>query len=341
MTTIKSRQRRRFIQTGIAALGAAAACPPLGAFGQDKPLIKLRYNEVVRSLLYAPAYVAITNGYFKEAGFDVQLATANGGDKSVAALISDSADIALIGPETAIYVANSDSTTKVRIFCGLTATDGFMLVSRSKIDKFDWSMLKGKEVLGFRPGSTPLLFLEEAMRVNGVNPDTDVKLLNNLAVPARVGAWIAGQGEFAIFIEPDASQLELDGKAYFLASIGGTVGLADYTSFMATDKYLKDNPAIIQGWTDAIYRAQKWTAGASAVDIVKAISGYFPGISQEAMLAAADRYQKLKIWKSSPVIEQKAIERFEDILVHGHVLDDNKRVKFSDLVVTEFAAKAK
>jgi NitT/TauT family transport system substrate-binding protein len=341
MTTIKSPHRRRVIQSGIAAFGAAAIRPSVAAFAQDKPLAKIRYNEVVRSMLYTPAYVAITNGYFKDAGFDVALTTANGGDKSVAALISGSADIALIGPETTIYVANSDSTTKVRIFCGLTATDGFMLVSRTKIDKFDWSMLKGKEVLGFRPGSTPLLFLEEAMRMNGVNPDTDVKLLNNIAVPARVGAWLSGQGEFAIFIEPDASQLELDGKAYFLTSIGGTVGFADYTSFMATDQYLKDNPAIIQGWTDAIYRAQKWTAGASAADIVKAISGYFPGINPQAITAAAERYQKLNIWKSSPVIEPKAIDRFEDILVHGHVLDDAKRVKFADLVVTEFAAKAK
>ena len=75
----------------------------------------------------------------------------------MAALLSDSADIALIGPESAVYVLNSDSPTKVRIFCGLTSTDGFMLVGREKVEKFDWAMLKGKEILGFRPGSTPLL----------------------------------------------------------------------------------------------------------------------------------------------------------------------------------------
>ncbi len=188
----------------------------------------------------------------------------------MAALISGSADIALIGPETAIYVLNSDSSTKARIFCGLTSTDGFMLVGRTKVDKFDWSMLKGKEVLGFRPGSTPLLFFEEAMRMNGVNPETDVKLSNNVAIPARVGSWLAGQNEYAIFNEPEASQLELDGKAYYVASNGATVGFADYTSFMATDKYINDNPTVLQTWTDTIYRAQKWTASASAADIVKA-----------------------------------------------------------------------
>lgn len=333
--------RRSVIQGGLAALGAISASAPVAALAQNKPLVKVRYNEVVHSLLYAPAYVAITKGYFKDAGLDVELTTANGGDKSMAALLSGSADIALIGPETAIYVLNSDSSTKVRIFCGLTATDGFMLVGRTKVAKFDWSMLKGKDILGFRPGSTPLLFFEEAMRMNGVNPDTDVKLVNNVAIPARVGSWLAGQNEYAIFIEPDASQLELDGKAYFLASDGATVGFADYTSFMATDKYIAENPAVLQSWTDAIYRAQKWTATASAADIAQALAGFFPGIAMPALTAAANRYQKLKIWKTSPVIEPKAIDRFQDILVHGHVLDADKRVKFQDLVRTEFAAKAK
>src|SRR4029077_11677948 len=92
--------------------------------------VKIRYNEVVRSILYAPAYVAIAKGYFIEAGLDVTMATAQGGDKSMAALLSGGADLALMGPETAVYVLNSDSPSKARIFCGLTATDGFMLVGR-------------------------------------------------------------------------------------------------------------------------------------------------------------------------------------------------------------------
>jgi NitT/TauT family transport system substrate-binding protein len=332
--------RRFVLRASLAALGMSSVYGPVVALGQSKALVKVRYNEVVRSVMYVPAYVALTKGYFKDAGLDVELTTGNAGDKTMAALLSGSADIALIGPETAIYVLNSDSSTKVRIFCGLTSTDGFLLVGRTKPDKFDWSMLKGKDVLGFRPGSTPLLFFEEAMRINGVDPDTDVKLHNNVAFPARVGSWIAGQNAFGIFNEPDDSQLELDGQGYIVASIGATVGPADYTSFMATDKYIKDNPAVIQSWTDAISRAQKWTAAASVADIVQAIAPFFPGVDGKVLSAASARYQTLKIWKASPVIEPKAIDRFQDILVHGHVLEDAKRVKFHDLVLTEFASKA-
>src|SRR6266511_5595133 len=266
--------RRRTLQTGFATLFSAAA--PLPALAQSKPRVKIRYNEVVRSMLYAPAYVAIAKGFFDELGLDVTLATAQGGDKSVAIMLSNQADIALIGPESAIYVQNSDSPVKIPIFCGLTSTDGFMLVGREKVDKFDWKMLKRKEILGFRPGSTPLLFLEAALRQNGLDPQTDVKLMNNVGIPARVGSWLAGQNQYAIFIEPDASQLELDGKAHFLASIGETVGFADYTTFMATEKYIRENPEVIQNWTNAIHKAQKWTESAPTAEIVKVLEPFFP-----------------------------------------------------------------
>jgi NitT/TauT family transport system substrate-binding protein len=206
---------------------------------------------------------------------------------------------------------------------------------------FDWKMLKGKDILGFRQGSTPILFFEEALRMNGLDPQTDVKLNNNIATAARVGAWLSGSMPYGIFVEPDVSQLELDGKGYFIKSIGQTVGFADYTSFMATDQYMKANPEIIQAWTDVIYRAQKWTAEASVPDIVSAVEPFFPGISQKALASSAERYKTLKMWKTSPVVEPKAIEKFQDILVHGHVLDEAKRVKFGDLVVKTYAEKAK
>jgi NitT/TauT family transport system substrate-binding protein len=202
-------------------------------------------------------------------------------------------------------------------------------------------MLKGKEILGFRPGSTPLLFLEAALRQNGLDPQADVKLTNNVGIPARVGSWLAGQNQYAIFIEPDASQLELDGEGYFMASIGETVGLADYTTFMATDKYMRENKETLQNWTDAIAKAMTWTAQAPIAELVSTIGQFFPGVKPEVLAHAAERYRRLKIWKTSPVIEPAAMEKFEDILVQGHVLEPGKRVKFADLVVTEFFNKAK
>ena len=327
-------------RVGLAALAllCLAAAP---AQAQIKPVAKVRYSEVVRSLLYAPAYVAISRGYFRDAGIDLTMTTAQGGDKAMAALLGNVADIALIGPETTVYVRNSESPIKVKIFAGLTATDGFVLMSRTRpAVPFDWNTLKGKDILGFRPGSTPILYFEAALRKHGIDPARDVKLANNIGVPARYGSWLAGQNQYAIFIEPDAAQLELDGKAWAITSIGEEVGFADYTAFMATERFIRERPDVVQGWTDAILRAQKWTEAASTAEMVKTLAEFFPGVNAQTLGFAIERYRKTRMWKTSPIIDPPAIERFQDILVQGGVLEQAKRVRFDDLVTNEFARKA-
>jgi len=156
-----------------------------------------------------------------------------------------------------------------------------------------------------------------------------------------VGSWLAGQNQYAIFNEPEAAQIEIDGKGYFLASIGETVGPADYTAFMATDTYIREHPDIIQGWTNAIAKAQKWTQAASTTEIVDSIKEFFPGVDLKALALASDRYRRLKIWKATPVIDPGPIEKFQDILVQGDVLAPAKRVKYQDLILAEYASKAK
>src|SRR6056297_1930911 len=69
---------------------------------KEKPTVKL--SEVVRSIFYAPQYVALNKGFFNDEGIEVELSTAWGGDKAAATLMSGSCDIALIGPEPSIYV---------------------------------------------------------------------------------------------------------------------------------------------------------------------------------------------------------------------------------------------
>jgi NitT/TauT family transport system substrate-binding protein len=333
-------KRRTLLAAGIATVAVLTGSSQLTLAQRPAP-VKVRYNEVVRSLMFAPAYVAISKGYFEEAGLDVTMTTAQGGDKSMAALIGGSADIALIGPETAVYVRNSESLVKPRIFCGMTATDGWMLLSHDKVEKFQWDMVKAKAVLGFRPNSTPLLFLEAALRLNGIDPARDVTLNNNVAPPARFAAWSTGQNQFAIFSEPEASQLILEGNAHFAASIGQTVGPVDYTTFMATEKYIADNPETVQRWTNAIYKAQRWVQSAPSVEIVQIMEPYFPGVSRAALTAGAENYRNIHIWKATPAIEEAAVVKFQEILVKGGVLESARRIPFTDMVATEFAARAK
>ena len=76
-----------------------------------------------------------------------------------------------------------------------------------------------------------------------------------------------------------------------MASIGETVGFADYTTFMATDKYIGENKETLQSWTNGIAKAMQWTAAAPIPELAKTLEPFFPGVHPNAMAASAERYR--------------------------------------------------
>ncbi|HEY0293913.1 MAG TPA: ABC transporter substrate-binding protein [Bordetella sp.] len=341
---LAARISRRLSRQAVAAacLGGSllAVCQP-GLAQAAQPLVKVRYEEVVRSVLYLPMYVALHRNLFKEAGLDVGMKTSQGTDKGMAALLSGSADIVLIGPEASVYVAGSESPVKPRIFAGLTATDGFLLMSREPAPAggFDWSRLKGKNIMSFRPGSNPDVFLETALRKHGLDPKQDVKLVNNIGPAARMGAWLAGQNDYATFLEPEAGALEKDGKGYVLASVGAEAGPVDYTVFTTTDTYIRQHPEVLKAWTQVIAQADRIVQSAPADQLAADVAEFFPGITQPELAHAIERYRTYHLWKATPAVTAQAIETLQDMLVTSGVLEPGKRVPYDQLVVGDFTAQ--
>lgn len=116
---------------------------------------KVVLNEVAHSIFYAPMYVAVEEGYFKEEGIDLEIVTGFGADKTMTAVLSGEADIGFMGPETTVYACNEGSSDVVLNFAQLTQRAGNFLVAREPAEDFKWSDLKGKNVLGGRAGGIP------------------------------------------------------------------------------------------------------------------------------------------------------------------------------------------
>lgn len=156
---------------------------------QDKALTKVRLNEVTRSVFYAPMYIAMSEGYFEQNGIQIDLQTGQGADKVMQAVLSNSADIGFCGPEQVIYINQQGREDKPVVFAQLTQKDGSFLVGRTDEKNFDWKNLKGKDIIGGRPGGVPAMALEYAMKKNGVNPDTDANMVTNIDFAATAGAF--------------------------------------------------------------------------------------------------------------------------------------------------------
>lgn len=307
--------------------------------GNDK-LQTVRLNEVVRSVFYAPMYVAISEGFFEEEGLEIDLSTGQGADKTMQQLLSKNADIGFSGPEQVVYIYNQGREDYPVVFGQLTQRDGSFLVGREVEENFNWRSLKGKGLIGGRPGGIPEMALEYVLKENGLNPSTDVNMVTNIDFTATSGAFKSGTGDYVALFEPTATMLENDGGGSIVASVGESAGNISYTCFYTTKSYMDKNPEVVQKFTNAIYKAQQWVKEHTNEEIAKSIASYFPGTDIEVIAQVIDNYKSIDAYSENPVVSEEGLNRLMDIIQGYDSTLIKTRPDFDIIVNNDFANKA-
>ncbi len=305
---------------------------------KNNGLRKITLNEVTRSVFYAPLYVAASNGFFENEGLELEIVTGGGSDASMTALLAGEADFALMGPETGVYVINEGKTDHPVIIGQLTKRDGSFLIGREPVDEFSWDMLRGRSVIGGRPGGMPYMTLMYVLDKNGLTPGSDVEVISNIQFNLMGGAFEGGTGDFVTLFEPTASNFQANGSGYIVANIGLESGEVPYTAFMTAPETIKNDPELVMKFIRAIVKAQKWIADASDEEIAKAMQPFFPDTDVPTLKAVAKSYRETDSWMSTPVMTEESFSRLLDIMEFNGVLKN--RVEFTDLVDNSFAEKA-
>jgi NitT/TauT family transport system substrate-binding protein len=291
----------------------------------------LRINEVTHSVFYAPLYLAESLGYFEDEGIKIQLTNGGGADSTMAAILSDSADIGFCGPEAAIYVNVGGSTDTPYVFGQLTKRDGSFLVGRVKQDNFDWSALSGKEILAGRYGGVPAMVFEYTLKNLGIEANLNYDVSFNMMTSAFQG----GVADYCTMFEPTASQFEESGNGYILASVGQQSGEIPYTCFIAKDSYIKANSTKIEGFLRAVTRAIKYVNETDSQTVASYLVSYFDGTGKDALATSIERYKSIDAWVTNMALERQAFERLQDIIESCGQLDE--RVEYSSMVTTTIA----
>lgn len=299
---------------------------------------KVILNEVAHSIFYAPMYVAIEEGYFEENGIDLELVTGFGADKTMTAVLSGSADIGFMGSEASIYTYNEGANDYVVNFAQLTQRAGNFLVAREEMSDFKWEDLKGKDVLGGRKGGMPQMVFEYILKQNGIDPAKDVNINQSIDFGSTAAAFAEGQGEFTVEFEPGATSLEKEGKGYVVASLGTDSGYVPYTAFSAKQSFIKDNPEVIQGFTDALQKGMDYVQSHTPEEIAAVIEPQFKETDLETITSIVTRYYDQDTWKSDLIFEKESFDLLQDILEEAGELTE--RAPYEDLVDTTFAEKA-
>ena len=287
-------------------------------------------SEVTRSVFYSPQYVAIAAGYFEEEGLKIDLTTGQGADNVMTAVLSNQVDIGFAGPEASIYVYNEGKEDYAQVFAQLTKTDGSFLVSSEKIEEFDWEDVKGKTVIPGRKGGVPYMTLLYVLKQNGIDPYKDLVLDDSIDFDLMASAFSTGKADFVTLFEPTASQIELSGKGYIVASVGEEAGEIPYTAYFAKKSYIEKNTDIIQKFTNAIYKGQQYVQTHTSEEIAKLISGFFPDTDLSLLANSIESYRQIDAWNTTPYMSEEDFNLLQDIIYDAGELE--KYAPYSEVV---------
>ena len=334
-------KNKKWISLAAAVVLAVTALPMgVSAAKKEEPkLTKVTLNEVAHSIFYAPQYVAIEEGYFKDEGLDLTLVTGFGADKTMTAVISGEADIGFMGAEASVYAYQEGATDAVVNFAQLTQRAGNFLVAREEMPDFKWEDLKDKKVLGGRKGGMPEMVFEYILRKNGLDPQKDLTIDQSIDFGSTAAAFTGDtSADFTVEFEPSATALEKEGAGYVVASLGVDSGYVPYTSYSAKTSYMEKNPEIIQKFTNALQKGMEYVQSHTPEEIAEVIAPQFAETDLDTVTAIVKRYYDQDTWKSNLIFEKESFELLEDILEDSGELSE--RVSYENLVTTKYAQEA-
>lgn len=300
---------------------------------ESNNLTKVKVAEVTHSVFYAPQYIALEKGFFKEEGLDVELTLTSGADNVMAAVLSGDADIGLSGSEATIYVYNQGEKDYIKTFAQLTQKDGSFLVSRENIKDFKVEDLKGKYIIGGREGGMPEMTLEYALKQKGINPKKDLTIDTSIDFASMAGAFIGGTGDFVALFEPLATKVVNEGYGYKVAQLGTLTDNIPYTAYNAKTSYLEKNKDTIKAFERAIQKGLDFVHEKTSDEITTAIMNQFPDTSYNDIKSAVESYKKNDTWPKNTTFTKESFDHMQNIVIEAGFL--NKKVSYNDLIYGE------
>jgi NitT/TauT family transport system substrate-binding protein len=293
----------------------------------------LTVYEPFRSIFYAPQFVALQGGHFAGEGLDVSVVTAGGGITTTGALIEGRAEIALGGIMRSLDLADRGGPFLPH-FAEVNQRNGFFLLSRRARPAFTWADLAGTTVISFAEAPTPWQCMLTVLRRHGVDPRA-VTIERALPLPDALAAFRGGHGDFFETGQPFTEQLLADGVAHLVASMGEATGPVPFSSFMTTERFLREERDVVLRFTRALWRAQRFMTGADAKQIAELIGPAFPDIAPEIRQRVVARYVRQDTWSRHPVVQRPGYEYLQTILRDGGFITRSHR--YEDLVDTTVA----
>lgn len=271
--------RRSFLSVSVkcAVLGLSAALlapAALAASDKDKVTIAVGGKGL---FYYLPLTIAEQKGYFKEEGVNVEIVDFAGGSKALQAVVGGSADVVSGAYEHTISLQGKKQYFTAFVQQARAPQIVLAVSTKTMANYKSIADLKGKKIGVTAPGSSTNMVASFVLDAGGVKP-SEVSFIGVGAGAGAVAAMRSGQIDAISNLDPVISTLEKEGAIKVVTDtrqleatrkvFGGDMPAG---SLYAPEEFIKKYPKATQALTNAIVKANRWIAKASADDVLKAV----------------------------------------------------------------------
>jgi len=259
--------------TAIALLGAAC--------GAQAQLEKRDVHIAVggqASFYYLPLTIAERLGYFKDEGINLKISDFAGGAVALRAVVGGSADVVSGAYEHTVSLQSKKQFFQAFVAQGRLPQIAFGVATSKAASVKTLKDLKGLKVGVSAPGSSTHNLVKQLLSKAGLDPNKDVAVIGVGLGATALNALKSGQIDAISNTDPLMTSLEQDKAIKVIADTRTLKGTEEVWGaplpagvLHAAIEFVQKNPNTVQALANAIVRADKWIAKASATDVAKVV----------------------------------------------------------------------
>lgn len=280
------------------------------------------------SAFYSPLICTIAGGFLEKEGLTGEYNVVAAGGSSGDEVASGRMDVAQAAVSASWGALDKGEKPAFAQFAQINRHDGFFIAARQPDSAFSWDKLLSGKFLHVH-GGQPEAMLRYGAHKQGVDL-SDVDDINSSGGDEMMAQWRNGEGDY--FHEQGAfpQQLEHDGQAHIVGSVGEAVGPVAFSSLVGRWDWLESDQA--KRYSAAYAASREWVNTADPAEIAKAEASFFPDMAESAIASAVGYYQKLGTWSGGITIEPELYDAALDVFEHSSMV--GSRHAYGDVVVS-------
>lgn len=277
---------------------------------------KVNIMVLRHAAFYSPLLYTITGGFLKAQGLEACYEIATPEKTISAGLKNGSIHLAQLAVAASFPELERGETPEIVHFAQINQRDGFFIAGKPQAEPFAWQQLLGKKILVDHLFQ-PLAMFKYALHKLGINYQ-DLEIIDAGDVTAMDLAFRAGKADYVHQQGPAPQQLEFEGKAQVLASVGDVIGEVAFSSLCATRTWLETAQA--KAFMTAYQQACAALLITPAAEVAASIQSFFPQIEFAVLTQTIATYQNLGCWSADPRISEKSYQTLLDVFLYNGMI---------------------